>query len=161
MCVNCGRSKCHLKKSPRPSENVSSLRTHTTSHPRTYGRGRMLSSLFPEFYNLNTAIAFITQHVAVICLQGTVPIIPNQSSRSRRRHSIWSLLRTISSMNEGPRLKVNSQSIKRSSSWTSYFCVNNDTGEWSKQDICRIRFSSLWGRGLRCMFHMTPNSGNS
>ena len=161
MCVNCGRSKCHLKKSPHPSENVSSLWTHTTSHPRTYGRGQMLSSVFPEFYNLNPAIAFLTQHVAVICLQGTVPIIPNQSSHSRRRHSIWSLLRTNSSMNEGQGLKVNSQSIKRSSSWTSYFCVNNDTGEWSKQDICGIRFSSLWGWGLECMFHMTPNSGNS
>ena len=161
MCVNCGRSKCHLKKSPRPPKNVSSLWTHTTSHPRTYGRGQMLSSVFPEFYNLNPAIAFLTQHVAVICLQGTVPIIPNQSSHSWRRHSIWSLLRTTSSMNEGPGLKVNSQSIKRSSSWTSYFCVNNDTGEWSKQDICGIRFSSLWGWGLECMFHMTPNSGNS
>ena len=124
-------------------------------------RGQMLSSVFPEFCNLNPAIAFITQHVAVICLQGTVPIIPKHSSRSRRRHSVWSLRRTISSKNEGPGFKVNSQTIKRSSSWTSYFCVNNDTGEWSKQDICRIRFSSLWGRGLECMFHMTPNSGNS
>ena len=114
VCINCGRSKCHLKKSPRPSKNVSSLWTHTTSHPRTYGRGQMLSSVLPEFYNLNPVIAFATELVAVICLQGTVPIIPNQSSRSRRRHRVWSLLRTTSSMNEGPGLKVNSQSIKRS-----------------------------------------------
>ena len=114
VCVNCGRSKCHLKKSPRPSKNVSSLWTHTTSHPRTYGRGQMLSSVLPEFYNLNPVIAFATELVAVICLQGTVPIIPNQSSRSRRRHRVWSLLRTTSSMNEGRGLKVNSQSIKRS-----------------------------------------------
>ena len=38
----------------------------------------MFSSVFPEFYNLNPAIAFLTQHVAVICLEVTVPIIPNQ-----------------------------------------------------------------------------------
>ena len=70
----------------------------------------MLSSVFPEFYHLNPAVAFLTQQVAVTCLLVTVPITPNQSGRSRRRHRVWSLLRTASSMNEGPGLKVNTQS---------------------------------------------------